>query len=258
MTEIAKQLKVFDGDKLRLVAVLVGPETESGKISRKFLELKKKVADKIGIEFRIYEFPKAITTQQLRKEIVELGRAQLNDGIIVELPLPSHINIQYILNGIPEEKDVDVLSQKMQGAFFADRATILPPSVEAVKTVFEKHGIAVRGKNCAVFGYGLLVGKPISHWLLTQGGTVSVLTEFTLDPKLYTLSADIIISGVGKNNLITADMIKAGAIVIDFGPDVDFALVREKTSLITPPAGGVGPIVIASVLKNLVELKKEH
>ena len=117
-----------------------------------------------------------------------------------------------------------------------------------------------------VFGYGLLVGKPVSHWLASQGATVSIINELTLNANRYTLNADIIISGVGKPNLIKADMIRDGAVVIDFGyenlegkivGDVYFEEVNKKTSLITPVPGGVGPIVIAAVLKNLSDLIKK-
>lgn len=257
----------------RLAAVLVGDYLGS----RKFLELKKSAAEKTAIDFRIYEFPNTIMTKELRRKVVEISKAQINSGIIIELPLPAHINTQYVLNAIPEEKDVDVLSQKAQGAFFTGRSPILPPAVEAVKIIFEKYNIVIKGKNCAVFGYGLLVGKPISHWLAANGATVSIINEFTPDPKLCSLNADIIISGVGRPNLITTDMVKTptlwrqgsdqnvgdGAIVIDFGyentdgkmiGDVDFDSVSQKTSLITPVPGGVGPIVIAAVLKNLIKL----
>ena len=250
---------------VRLAAILVGDHPGS----RKFLALKKSAAEKSGIDFRIYEFPEIITSQQLRKKVVEIARAQINSGVIVELPLPPHINTQYILNAVPEEKDVDVLFQKSQGAFFANRSPISPPTVEAVKTIFEKHNIETKGKNCVVFGYGLLVGKPISHWLAAQGATVSIINEFTSSPEEISRQADILISGVGKPNLIKADMIKQGAAVIDFGyerlagsgklgatlvGDVVFDEVNQKASLITPVPGGVGPIVIAALLKNLVTL----
>jgi methylenetetrahydrofolate dehydrogenase (NADP+) / methenyltetrahydrofolate cyclohydrolase len=236
---------------LRLAAVLVGDHAES----RKFLEMKKRVAGSVGIDFELYEFPENITTQKLRKEIVGLVRASVNDGIIIELPLPSQINTQYILNAVPEEKDPDVLSQKSMGAFFSNRSPILPPSVETVKQIFEKYNIDPKGKTVAVFGYGLLIGKPISHWLLAQNATVSIINEFTSDPELISKQADIIISGVGlKPNLITSGMVKSNAIVIDFAQDVDFENVSKKASLITPPIGGCGPIVIASVLKNLVSI----
>lgn len=240
---------------------------------RKFLELKKKAAEKVGIDFRIYEFPAEITTQKLRKEIVGIAKAKVNQGIIIELPLPAHINTQYILNAIPPEKDPDVLSEKSQGSFFVGRSVILPPAVEATKQILKYLKVEAQGKTCAVFGYGLLVGKPVSHWLAQQGATISMINEFTLNAKHYSLDADIIISGVSKPNLITADTIKDGVGIIDFGynvlseagsqklgampvGDVDFDEVSKKAGWITPVPGGVGPIVVAAVLKNLITLYK--
>ncbi len=272
LEEVAEEIKTLrqaNGKQPRLAAILVGDHVGS----RKFVELKKKASEKIGIDFRIYEYPTDITTQKLRKEIVNISKASVNHGVLIELPLPAHINTQYVLNAIQPEKDVDVLSEKSQGAFFSSRSKILPPAVEAIKMIFEKNNINLKNKNCAMFGYGLLVGKPVSHWLTQQGATVSIVNEFTLEPQLFSSNADIIISGVGPDRgkdplralaasngaskpLITADMVKDRAIIVDFGKDVDFEPVAKKASLITPPVGGVGPIVIASVLKNLITLYK--
>ena len=242
-----------------LAAVLVGDDAGS----RRFLELKKKAAESIGVECRIYEFPETISNGELRKKLNQIVKATTCGGMIIELPLPAHLNTQYILNTVPEQKDPDVLSQKAQGAFFVGRSGVLPPSVEAVKSIFEEYRIEPKGKTTAVFGYGLLVGKPVSHWLTNQGATVSVINEFTLDPKPHTLNASIIVSGVGKPGLIKSDMVGDGAVVIDFGfattekgiaGDVDFEEVGKKALLITPVPGGTGPIVVAAVLKNFVKL----
>ena len=242
-----------------LAAVLVGDDTGS----RRFLELKKKAAEKIGIDCRLYEFPKGISNGELRKNLNQIVKATACGGMIIELPLPAHLNPQYILNAVPEKKDPDVLSQKSQGAFWTGRSEVLPPSVEAVKSILEEYKIEPKGKTTAVFGYGLLVGKPVSHWLASQGATVSVINEFTLNAERYSLNADLVISGVGKPGLIKSDMIKEGAIVIDFGfagteeeiaGDVDFQEVGKRASLITPVPGGTGPIVVAAVLRNLVIL----
>lgn len=260
--------KVKNSEKpLRLIGILVGESKEL----KKFIDLKKKAAEEIGVDFRSYEFPKDITNSKLRKELNKIAKAKVNHGIIIELPLPKHLNTQYLLNIIPEEKDVDVLSEKSQGKFFAGRTKILPPSVEAMKQIFQEYKINPKGKTAAVFGYGLLVGKQVSHWLVNQGATVSIITEFTKEPERFSKEADIIVSGVGpirgkdtlralaasngvNKYLITEDMVKDGATVIDFGEDVDFEAVSGKAGLITPPVGGVGPIVVASVLKNLVDL----
>lgn len=245
--------------KPQVAAVLVGDQGNG----RKFLEVKKKAAEKVGIEFRIYEFPEDISSKELRKNLVQIVKGSTISGMIIELPLPEKFNTQYILNSIPEDKDPDVLSLKAQGSFFGSRSKVLPPAVEAVKEVLEENKIDLKGKRCVIFGYGLLVGRPVSHWLASEGATVEVINEFTKSPGEISKEADIIISGVGKPNLITADMVKEGAIVIDFGyeelggkvvGDVDFEQVSKKASLITPVPGGVGPIVVAAVLKNLLTL----
>ena len=233
---------------LLLAGVLVGENQEL----KKFVELKKKAAEEIGIDFKMYEFPENISNDELRNEMDEIvGTA---DGVIIELPLPKHLDTQDLLNLIPQEKDVDVLSQKSQEDFYVNKSKILPPSVETVKQIFNEYNVNPKGKTVVVFGYGLLVGKLVSHWLINQGATITIITEFTKDPLKVSKEADIIISGVGKPNLINDKMVKDGAVVIDFGKDVDFENVSKKASLITPSIGGVGPIVVAVVLKNLVEL----
>lgn len=244
------------GKKFCLAAVLVGESPDL----KKFIELKKKAAREIGVEFKVYEFPGNITNNKLREELNRISKVKTTHGVIIELPLPNHLNTQYLLNTILEEKDVDVLSQRSQGSFFTGKSKILPPAVEAVKQIFEEYKIEPKGKTAAVFGYGLLVGKFVSHWLVIQGATVSIITEHTKEPGKFSKEADIIISGVGKTGLITENMVKEGATVIDFGKpskggsDVDFETVSKKAGLITPSIGGVGPIVVAAVLKNLVEL----
>lgn len=250
-------LQQAQGKSFRFAAILV----EGNQLAESFLKIKQKAAEKIGVDFRIYKYPENISTSKLRKEVISLSKAKVNTGVIVELPLPKHLNTQHILNAIPETKDIDVLSQKSFGAFIMNRSKILPPVVEAVKVIFDKFNVDVKGKNVAVFGYGQLVGKPIAHWLLQNMATVIVINEFTKDPASLSKSADIIISGVGKPGLITADMVKNGATVIDFGyeegsglGDIDFDAVVKKASLITPVPGGMGPIVVASLFKNLLKL----
>lgn len=247
--------------KLHLAMVMVGGDASS----RNFLELKAKAAKTVGIETSIHEFDGKFSTKILREKIVDLAGRPRIDAVIVELPLPEGINTQYVLNGIPLKKDADVLCQQAQGAFFAGRSTILPPAVEALKIIIEKYGVKVSGLNCAVFGYGLLVGKPVAHWLISQGATVSIINEFTHEPAAISSQADLLVSGVGRGHLITAGMVKEGSVVVDYGfdqiggsvvGDVDFENVSEKAKLITPVPGGVGPLVVAAVLKNVVDLNK--
>ncbi len=244
---------------LVLGAVLVG----NVSALKKFVDLKAKAAEKAGVGFKYFNFPEDIKTVELSEKIKQICNSDEVNGLLVELPLPKHLNQQDVLNAISIKKDVDVLSSKAQEKFYAGDFKILPPAVEALKIVMNEIGLDPKGKPVAVFGRGLLVGKPIAHWLESVGAEVFEIDEFTENPSVYSLKADIIVSGVGKPDLITGDMVKEGAFVFDFGygkkdgemmGDIDFDSVAPKCQYITPVPGGMGPIVVASVLKNLVEL----
>jgi methylenetetrahydrofolate dehydrogenase (NADP+)/methenyltetrahydrofolate cyclohydrolase len=243
--------------KLRLGAVLVGDDPEF----KKFVELKSRAAEKAGIDFTIYKFPEEIDTEELIKNMRDI--VEWSDGVLVELPLPKHVDQQAVLNEVPAGKDVDVLSDETQRSFYDNKSLINPPAVEALRTVFENQNIDPEGKKVAVFGFGVLIGKPVAHWLTAQGADVSVIRSKTTNPGELSLKADIIISGVGKPDLINGDMVKEGVIVVDFGygklggkmtGDVDFKTVSPKAGLITPVPGGMGPVLIVAVLKNLIKL----
>lgn len=245
--------------RLQLAVVLVSRNLSI----RKFVELKGKAAKEVGVEYIIIDLPETISEDELKKETQKAVQDNANDGVLVELPLPKGIDVQNILNEIALEKDVDVLSQEAQDEFFSNRPTILPPAVEAVKTVLEFYSFDIRGKKAVVFGHGLLVGKPVAHWLAYNGASVSVVDEHTENPSKYSLEADVIVSGVGKPELVSGDMVKEGVVAIDFGyenkegktvGDFKFDEVAPKAKLITPVPGGVGPIVVASVLGNLFKL----
>ncbi|MEW5907583.1 MAG: bifunctional 5,10-methylenetetrahydrofolate dehydrogenase/5,10-methenyltetrahydrofolate cyclohydrolase [Patescibacteria group bacterium] len=231
--------------KLKLAIVQVG----ENEVSKKFIEQKQKFAEEIGVKTKIYNLPVDISTNKLRKKMAGINK--LNDGVIIQLPLPEQVNTQYILNSIPAQKDVDVLSE--------NRSKCLTPVVGAIKEIFERNKIDVRGKDIVVIGRGILVGRPAAIWLISQSATVSVLTSQTKNPEFYTRNADIIISGVGKPNLITPDMVKDGVIILDAGTpgDVDPA-VAGKASIFTPVPGGIGPLTVAMIFKNLLELQKHQ
>ena len=262
--------------KLRLAAILVGDDPEF----KKFVELKGKVAENIGVSFEMYQFSENIANDDLIEKVKEIS--EKSDGALIELPLPKHINTQAVLDAIPVEKDVDVLSTKAQAVFHGPHLEaklpsgesqlgslaskwVLPPAVEALKIVLEKYGINPKGKKAAVFGQGILVGEPVSSWLEQQGAEVYRIRSTTEKPEELSRKADIIVSGVGKPDLVRGDMVKSGVVVIDFGygkkdnkmvGDVDFGSVAPKASLITSVPGGMGPILIAAVLKNLVKLNE--
>ena len=249
------------GKKIRLAVIKVG----ENEVTEKFLEQKKKFGNAVGIDLRIYSMPADITTNQLRKKVSEIVHVKENTGVIIQLPLPKQINTQYILDGIIPEKDPDMLSSKRFGLFASSRSKILPPVVGAIKYIFDKNNIDVKGKKAVVVGAGKLVGKPVAAWLINQGATVAMIDENTPDPKRYTLDADIVISGAGKPNLITAEMVKDSVVAVDCGTsetegkltgDMD-SKIADKAALFSPVPGGVGPLTVAMLFKNLVELAKK-
>jgi len=247
--------------KLRLAVILVG----NGAISKIFIHGIEKDSSKVGVDFNLYEFPAKINQQKLKEEIDKIVRNSVNSGIVVQLPLPKKFSPEEILNLIPQEKDINVLSEKSLGKFYQGTLKILPPTVEGILALLKNYKIKILGKDVAIIGVGRLVGLPLAIQLLKEKATVSALNEFTKDSPFFTKKADILISGVGKPNLIKENMIKKGAVVIDAGTvmkngklmgDVDFKSVSKKAKCITPVPGGVGPLTVACLLKNLVKLSK--
>ena len=226
-------------------------------ISEKFLELKRKFASDIGISSKTYDFPENISTSELRKQISRIVHTKEISGVIVQLPLPKHINLDYILNALPSRKDPDMLSRKSAGT--------LPPVVGAINRIFEDYGVWIEGKNVVVLGSGKLVGKPAAEWLMSQEATVCVLNSKSENIDYYLKNADIIISGIGKPRLVKPQMVKDGVVAIDCGTSEsegklvgDFDLeVANKASIFSPVPGGVGPITIAILFSNLVKLAKK-
>lgn len=249
------------GRKLTLAIVRVDEDA----VIDKFVAQKKKIAEELGVDFRVYAYDVGIATNELRKKIAVIVHDTDPDGVIIQLPLPEKINTQYILNSIPAEKDVDVLSARALGNFFVGKSEILPPVVGAIKALFEEYGIDIRGKYIVVIGAGGLVGKPVAAWLLNAGVTFSVVRSTTPDIAEFTQKADVIVSGVGRPGLITSGMVKDGVVVIDaatsesegkMAGDADFDSVSKKASYITPVPGGVGPLTVAMIYKNLLTLTR--
>lgn len=248
--------------KLRLAVVLVGENS----VSRVFIRKKKETCEKVGIDFKLYQFEKNITLQGLKNAVEKIAEEKDNSGIVIQLPLPKNLDSQEILNLIPPEKDIDCLSQGSLDNFYGGESLILPPVVGAVSHLLREYKILVKRKNIVVIGAGRLVGQPVSKWLLSKKAKVLVVDKFTKNISSLTKKADIIISGVGKPGLITGDMVKSGVVIIDAGTivegnklkgDIDFRSVSKKASYITPVPGGVGPMTIACLLENLIVNKKK-
>ncbi len=247
------------GKQLRLAIVVVGADPAVSA----FIEQKKKAAKEVGIDTRVYPFEETITTNELRKRIADITHERINSGVIIQLPLPAHINRQYILNSVTPEKDVDVLSARAIGNFAVGKHLVMPPVVGAVELLLRVYDVDYGTKRIVVLGAGNLVGKPIAMWLLHLGATFSVIRSSTDRPTAYTREADIIITGIGKPGYVTAEMIKEGVVLVDAGTsesdgkmvgDVDAKSVEKKVALLSPVPGGVGPVAVAMVLKNLVTL----
>jgi len=248
--------------KLRLAVVLVGENS----VSRVFINKKKEACERIGIDFKLYQFKKEATLQGLKNGVEKIAEEKDNSGIVIQLPLPPSFNSQEVLNIIPLEKDIDCLSQRNLDNFYNGIPSILPPVVGAVSHFLKEYKISIKGKNIVVIGAGRLVGKPVSRWFLSKKARVLMVDKFTKNISSLTKKADIIISGVGKPGLILGDMVKNGVIVIDAGTiiegnklkgDIDFKSVAKKASYITPVPGGVGPLTIACLLENLIINKKK-
>lgn len=242
--------------RLKLVVVQVGKNA----VSETYIHKKEEAARELGIDFEVHKLSQEISQVELKSRVEAIGKDNAVSGMIIQLPLPKHLNQQEILDAIPLEKDVDVLSSESFGLFAVGRSRILPPTVGAVLLLLQEYGITIKGKNVAIVGAGRLVGLPLAIWGMREGGTIFVANEYTQDLSLCTKKADILISGVGKPRLIKSDMVKKGAVVIDAGTsveggktkgDVDFPRVAKKAGFITPVPGGVGPLTVACLLKNL-------
>jgi len=209
--------------KLKLAVVLVGEDSDS-KI---FIKQKRKACELIGINFELFQFPKKIQQRELAGKIKEIVKSDIS-GLVVQLPLPGHIDTDEILSLVPTEKDAEYIS----------------PVVCAISSLLKEYKISLKNKKIVLIGKGRLVGQPVSEWLKSQNLIFSGIENIK--------QADIIISGVGRPDFIKGEMIKKGAVVIDVGKDVEFRSVSQKAGYLTPTPGGVGPMTVACLLKNLV------
>ncbi|MBI2642418.1 MAG: bifunctional 5,10-methylenetetrahydrofolate dehydrogenase/5,10-methenyltetrahydrofolate cyclohydrolase [Candidatus Wildermuthbacteria bacterium] len=248
------------GKSLKLAVVLVG----DSEVSKKYIAEKRKAAERLGILFSLSVLPKEVSQEELEKKVEELSSD--SSGVVVQLPLPQHIKAEGVLDKIPPEKDVDVLSTKSFELFKQGKLGILPPTVKAISLLLEALGVPLQNKRVVIVGKGRLVGLPLSIWFSQKGVTPVVVDKSTPNIMEVTKTADILISATGKAGLIKGDMVKEGAVIIDAGTsvesgdtkgDVDFESVSKKASFITPVPGGVGPLTVACLLDNLVTLWKQ-
>lgn len=245
----------------KLVIIQVGDDPASTK----FVSLKRAFAEEIGVEFVLEKFPESVTTETLVGQIGEHNKDARVNGIIVQLPLPKTVDTDQVIEAIHPAKDPDVLR-----ALEDEDLRVPPPVAGAVEEILNRNAVSVEGKHAVVIGYGRLVGKPVAQWLVDNGAHLKVVDEHT-PPELFSetiLSADIIVSGTGVPGLVKPEMVKDGVVLVDAGTsedpknplgasklsgDIDPACA-EKASLFTPVPGGVGPVTVAMIFKNLLLL----
>lgn len=245
-----------------LAVILVGNDAASST----YVASKAKSCKNAGIYSVVHEMPDSITQEELLETIKRMNENPKLDGILVQLPLPKHIDTTIVLEAIDPLKDVDGFHPYNVGRMVSNLDSFLPATPFGVMRMFQEFGIDVVGKNVCVIGSSDIVGKPMASLLINAKATVTVCNSKTKDLKAHTLASDIIIIAVGVPHLLKADMIKDGAVVIDVGinrldtgkltGDADFEDCKAKCSHITPVPGGVGPMTIAMLLKNTIKAAK--
>ncbi|WP_338925470.1 bifunctional methylenetetrahydrofolate dehydrogenase/methenyltetrahydrofolate cyclohydrolase FolD [Mycetohabitans endofungorum] len=247
------------GHRPGLAVVLVGDNAAS----QVYVRNKVKACEDNGLHSVYDRYPAELSEADLLARIDALNRDPQIHGILVQLPLPPHIDAHKVIEAIAPEKDVDGFHVANAGALMTGKPLFRPCTPYGVMKMFESERIPLAGANAVVIGRSNIVGKPMAMLLVEAGATVTICNSKTRDLAAHTRSADIIVAATGKRNLVTADMVKPGATVIDVGMnrdeegklcgDVDFAGVREVAGYITPVPGGVGPMTITMLLVNTIE-----
>lgn len=241
--------------------ILVGDDP----VSASYVRIKGRAAESIGIKFKTVNFPLNVTTEEIINEIENLNRVPLMCGIIVQLPLPSHIDTQTVLDAINPKLDVDCLGSINSRDFYEDKGSTSYPTALACIKLLDSLNLDLKEKNIVVLGQGKLVGLPVTHILESRLLPVRVVHSQTENSSEIILNADIIISAIGNGGFLTGSMIKDSVVIIDAGTseengsvvgDVDIESVESKVSYITPTPGGVGPVTVAMLLENVYQVAK--
>lgn len=249
------QEKVAAGKAPKLGVVLIGDD----KASETYVGIKQKKAEELGIAFTLHRYPADISYDAIAAALKAIQADTSLTGLIVQLPIPDQF-YPTLINEIKPALDVDCLTYTNLGKIVMGTNDIMPPTPGAVMTILDSLDIDLKGKNVCIVGAGVLVGKPLAIMCMNQEATVTTVNKHTPNIAEYTREADILVSGVGVKHLITADMVKSSAVVIDAGVDfeagnmfgdVDVDAVREIASHVTPTPGGVGPLTVAILLRNV-------
>lgn len=251
------------GVSVGLAVVLVGNDPAS----KVYVGNKKKACEALGIVSSEYLLPEDTSEETLLSLVDKLNRDDSVDGILVQLPLPSHLDEKKVINAISPDKDVDAFHPINVGKIMIGDYTFAPCTPAGIIELIERSGICLEGKSCTVIGRSNIVGKPMSMLLLHKNATVTICHSRTKNLAEVVAQADVVVAAVGRAKFVTADMVKEGAVVIDVGinrmadgklcGDVDFESVAPKCSYITPVPGGVGPMTIAMLMKNTVAAAKQ-
>ena len=254
-TEELKQQGITPG----LAVVIVGDDPAS----RVYVNNKKKACEVVGFKSEEYALPAETTQEELLELVNTLNNKKDINGILVQLPLPKHLDEKEVIEAINPIKDVDAFHATNVGKIMIGDYDFLPCTPAGVMEMLASYDIDVNGRNCVVIGRSNIVGKPMAMLLLHKNGTVTICHSRTQNLKEVCAGADILVAAVGIPKFVTADMVKEGAVVIDVGMDrdengklcgdVDFENVKDKTSYITPVPGGVGPMTIAMLMKNTIK-----
>lgn len=238
-----------------LAAVLVGEDPAS----QVYVSMKYKACQETGFHSELIQLAENISQEELLKKIRELNREPKIDGILVQLPLPKHLNEEVVLETVVPEKDVDGFNPQNQGKLLLGLDGFVPATPKGVMRLLLESGVSLKGKHAVVVGRSNIVGKPLALLLLREDATVTICHSKTKNLTEITRQADVLVAAVGKAGLITDEHVKEGAVVIDVGTtrekgklkgDVDFDSVAKVASLLTPVPGGVGPMTIALLLEN--------
>ncbi len=259
--EVKEQVETLvqeTGKTPHLVVVLVGEDPAS----QSYVKAKQRACERAGIKSTLLRKDDTIKEEELVQLVEELNQDEAVHGILVQLPLPDHIDANRVIDTIEQNKDVDGFHPLNIAALQIGTPGILPATPKGILTMLESVGIDLQGKKALIVGRSNIVGKPVLQLLLRKHATVTIAHSRTKDLKKECLEADVLIAAVGRANMITGDMIKPGAVVIDVGVnrvdgklvgDVDFEAAKDVASHITPVPGGVGPMTIASLLQNTIE-----
>ena len=235
--------------------------------SKIYLKTKKRRADQIGIKQKLFQLPSTVTQKDLLELIDRLNNEKDVNGIMIQLPVPKQIILNEALAAIDPDKDVDCLTPANVGRLWQGDHFVEPATAHGILALLDYYHISLKGKNAVIIGRSSIVGKPLAALLLEKDATVSILHLKTKNLTEYTKKADILVSATGEHNLVTADMIKKNAVIIDVGisrfngktvGDVDFEHVAPIASFITPVPGGIGPLTVESLMEQVVQLTRRN